>query len=134
MGFELKAEEMGVKIVPGYPPRGWWGSYDPDRHRIMYRPDLGYIQRRSTVWHELGHAYYGHVGCTPRQERQARMWAARHLIRPAAFVESARITDDLVSIAHRLNVMPEDVRHFEQSLTLEELIHLRKQIDGSHHD
>ncbi len=62
------------------------------------------------------------------------MWAARHLIRPAAFVEAARITDDLISIAHRLNVMPDDVRHFEQSLTLEELLILRQQIDGSHHD
>jgi hypothetical protein len=132
MGYELKAEEMGVRIVSGYPPRGWWGSYDPDRHRITIRPDLGYVQHRSTMWHELGHAHYRHIGCTPRQERQARMWAARHLIYPAAFVEAARITDDLISIAHRLNVMPDDVRHFEQSLTLEELLILRQQIDGSH--
>jgi hypothetical protein len=34
----------------------------------------------------------------------------------------------------RLNVMPDDVRHFEQSLTLEELLILRQQISGSHHD
>lgn len=130
MGFELKAEEMGVRIVYGYPPHGWWGSYNPDRHRITLRPDLGHIQLRSTAWHELGHAHFRHVGCTPRQERQARMWAARHLIRPRPFVEAARITDDLISIAHRLNVMPDDVRHFEQSLTLEELLHLRKEING----
>jgi hypothetical protein len=133
MGHELMAEDMGVRIVSGYPPHGWWGCYDPDRHRIIIRPDLGYIQARSTIWHELGHAHYQHVGCTPRQERQARMWAARHLIKPKAFVEAARITDDLISIAHRLSVMPEDVRHFEQSLTLDELLHLRKEIDG-HHD
>lgn len=133
MGFELKAEQMGVRIVYAHPPHGWWGCYDPDKHRIIIRPDLGHIQRRSTIWHELGHAHYQHVGCTPRQERQARMWAARHLIKPHAFIDAARITDDLISIAHRLSVMPDDVRHFEQSLTLDELLHFRKEIDGAHH-
>ena len=132
MGYEQMAEELGVTLVSGYPPHGWWGAYDPDRHRIIIRPDLGYIQARSTIWHELGHAHYQHVGCTPRQERQARMWAARHLIRPRAFIEAAQITDDLISIAHRLNVMPDDVRHFEQSLTMDELLYLRKEIDKAH--
>ena len=132
MGYERMAEHLGVTVVSGYPPHGWWGCYDPDRHRITIRPDLGYIQLQSTIWHELGHAYYRHVGCTPRQERQARMWAARHLVRPDAFIDAARITDDLISIAHRLNVMPDDVRHFEQSLTIDELLHFRKEIDGHH--
>lgn len=132
MGYERMAEDLGVTLVSGYPPYGWWGCYDPDRHRIIVRPDLGYIQARSTVWHELGHAYYQHVGCTPRQERQAKRWAARHLIRPQAFIDAARITDDLISIAHRLNVLPDDVRHFEQSLTEEELLHLRKEINKAH--
>ncbi|WP_168225744.1 hypothetical protein [Pseudarthrobacter sp. NIBRBAC000502771] len=40
------------------------------------------------------------------------------------------LTDDLVSIAHRLNVMPDEVRAWEKSLTLEELIHIRKEING----
>ncbi|MDQ0756128.1 hypothetical protein QFZ61_002115 [Arthrobacter sp. B3I4] len=35
-----------------------------------------------------------------------------------------------MSIAHRLHVMPDDVRAFEQSLTLEELIYFRKEING----
>jgi hypothetical protein len=130
MGFELKAEEMGVTVIFAHPPHGWWGSYNPDKHAIMVRPDLGYIQARSTGWHELGHARYRHVGCTPKQERQARMWAARHLIRPQAFIDAARITDDLLSIAARLNVMPDDVKAFQQSLSLEELIHFRKEING----
>lgn len=132
MGYERMAEDLGVTLVSGYPPHGWWGCYDPDRHRIIIRPDLGHIQARSTIWHELGHAYYQHVGCDPKQERQARIWAARRLIRPQAFIDAARITDDLISIAHRLNVMPDDVRHFEQSLTMDELLYLRKEIDKAH--
>lgn len=132
MGFELMAETMGVRIVSGHPPHGWWGCYDPDRHQVTLRPDLGYVQLRSTAWHELGHAYFQHVGCTPRQENQARFWAARHLINPRDFVEAAKITDDLISIAHRLCVMPDDVRYFEKSLTWDELMLLRKEIDGSH--
>jgi hypothetical protein len=131
MGFERLAEDMGVEVVLGRPPHGWWGCYDPKHHRITLLKDLGYIQLRSTAYHELGHAYFGHVGCTPAQERQARLWAARRLINPREFVEAAKITDDLISIAHRLTVMPDDVRHFEQSLTWDELMLLRKEIDGS---
>ncbi|MDJ0319794.1 ImmA/IrrE family metallo-endopeptidase [Pseudarthrobacter sp. PS3-L1] len=130
MGFEKKAEEMGVKILYKAPPHGWWGCWDPDKRHITLHPDLGYIQLRSTAWHELGHAHYEHIGHTPKQELQASVWAARHLIRPHAFVEAARITDDLISIAHRLHVLPEDVRAWEKSLTLEELIHIRKEING----
>lgn len=130
MGFELMADEMGVKVVFGLPPNGWWGCYDPDRHRITVRQDLGFIQLRSTVWHELGHAHYRHVGVTPRQEAQASAWAARHLVRVRSFIDAARITDDLLSIAHILNVMPSDVRNFEKSLSLDELFLLRKAIDS----
>lgn len=130
MGYERMAEQLSVRIHYRRPPNGWWGCWDPDRRRILIHPDLGYIQRRSTAWHELGHAYYEHVGCSPKQELQARTWAARHLIRTAAFIDAARITDDLISIAHRLHVMPDDVRAWEKSLTLEELIHIRKEING----
>lgn len=130
MGFERKADELGVIVVFGVPPHGWWGCYDPDKHHITVRKDLGYVQRRSTIWHELGHAHYRHVGSSPGQERQASMWAARHLIGARAFVDVARVTDDLISIAHILNVMPSDVRNFEKSLSLEELFLLRKAIDA----
>ncbi|WP_285240104.1 ImmA/IrrE family metallo-endopeptidase [Pseudarthrobacter sp. MEB009] len=130
MGWELKAEEMGVRVSFAHPPHGWWGCWDPDHRRIRLHPDLGPIQLRSTAWHELGHAHYEHVGRSAKQELQASVWAARHLIRPAAFIDAARITDDLISIAHRLHVMPDDVRAWEKSLTLEELIHIRKEING----
>lgn len=130
MGFEQKADEMGVRILYKRPPNGWWGAWDPDKRRILLHPELGYIQMRSTAWHELGHAHYEHVGCNPKQELQARQWATRHLIRVEAFIAAAQITDDLLSIAHRLQVMPDDVKAWEKSLILEELIHIRKEING----
>jgi hypothetical protein len=133
MGFERMAEDMGVRVVLGRPPHGWWGCYDPDLHQITLLKGLGHVQLRSTAWHELGHAHYRHVGCTPSQERQASYWAARHLINPRALISAAQISDDIISIAHRLNVMPDDVRHFERSLTVDDLILLRKEIDGTHH-
>lgn len=130
MGYEQMAEATGVRIVHKRPPNGGWGCRDPDRRRILLHPDLGHIQRRSTAWRELGHAHYKHVGCNPKQELQARAWAARHLIRTRAFIDAAQITDDLISIAHRLQVMPDDVKAWEKSLTLDELIHMRKEING----
>jgi IrrE N-terminal-like domain len=128
MGYEEKAEELGVTIIDGYPPNGWWACYDPDTHTILRHVEMAALQRRSSTWHELGHAYFRHVGCNPRQEAQASMWAARHLISPDAFVGAAQIDDDLVSIAHRLFVLPRDVRNFVKSLTTDEMLMLRKRI------
>lgn len=71
MGYEEKAEELGVTILDGYPPNGWWACYDPDSHTILRHAELGALQRRSCTWHELGHAHYRHIGCNPTY---AHLW------------------------------------------------------------
>lgn len=68
MGYERLVEEMGVNLVDGIPPNGWWGCYDPDTHTILRLKTLAPLQKRSSTYHELGHAYFRHVGCNPRQE------------------------------------------------------------------
>lgn len=130
MGWEQMAEQMGVRVVRAVPPHGWWGCWDPDKRTVTLHPGLAHIQLRSTAWHELGHVHYGHAGRSRKQEHQANVWAARHLIKPARFIHAARITDDLLTIAEHLNVMPDDVKTWQQTLTLEELIHIRKEING----
>ncbi|WP_275779632.1 ImmA/IrrE family metallo-endopeptidase [Paenarthrobacter sp. Y-19] len=128
MGYEEKAEELGVAIIDGYPPNGWWACYDPDTHTILRHVNLGALQRHSSTWHELGHAHFRHIGCNPKQEAQASMWASRHLISVDAFVAAAQIDDDLIGIAHRLFVLPRDVKYFVKSLSFEEMLELRKRI------
>jgi len=60
---------------------------------ISIRRDLGPINRRCTIAHELGHLALGHnpaaTGwCQLRQEREAETWAARLLITPDKYREA----------------------------------------------
>ena len=88
------------------------GVYLHDHHTILLDNELAPIQRRSTLMHELGHAYYRHPQSSARTEREASEWAARALIRPCELLKLSRIYDDLESVAHELGVLPRDVKHF----------------------
>lgn len=129
MGYERLADEMGVKVVDGIPPNGWWGCYDPDTHTVVRLKTLAPLQKRSSTYHELGHAFFRHVGCNPRQEAQASMWAARKLITPSAFLAAHQISDDVFTIAFHLEVMPRDVRYYLKSLSSSEVESFRKRIE-----
>lgn len=109
---EWLAGELGCTIVEAWLPDGRWGEYDADTHTIYLRPDLGPMQRRSTLVHECGHAYYGHRGTRERQERQARQFAARVLVKPCAFLKSSQAYEDPRIIAADLGVMPYDVEEY----------------------
>jgi Zn-dependent peptidase ImmA (M78 family) len=106
---------LGVSVVESPCPHGWWGFYDPARHMVTLRPHLGPVQRRSTLAHELGHAYYRHWGTTPKQERQASDWAARVLVTPGEFEAATRIFDAVAAVANELNVLPQGCSPLRQA-------------------
>lgn len=132
MGYERLVDELGVRLVDGYPPNGWWASYDHRTHTITRRPDLGSLQRRVATYHELGHAFFKHSGCDPKQEVQASIWASRQMITDSAFIEAARITDELQGIAHHLGVMKRDVEFYLRSLSYAEMVAMRHKIGWGH--
>lgn len=109
MDIERYITETGVHVVVGGLPPGWWGAYDYDTHTIFRRRSLGPTQYRSTMAHELGHAWFQHRGTTPGQEREASMWAARRLIDAEAFIDAVRVCEHRTGIAQILGVMPADV-------------------------
>lgn len=109
-------------------PPGWWGLYDHPRRTVVLRPGLAPVQRRCTLMHELGHAYYGHEGVTGKQELQADRWAARHLLTLDDVVRAARYETRRGALAADLHVLPntlevfvgmlpdDDLRHFAAAL------------------
>lgn len=88
------------------------GAYLHGLRVIMLDERLAPIQRQSTLAHELGHAFYGHVDSSLRSEREASEWASRILISRRAFSEATRIHCGEVAVAHELGVLPRDVGHY----------------------
>lgn len=121
MNTDLIVGELGVTVRTGKLPDGWWGSYNSTRHEIVLRPRLGALQRRSTLYHELGHAFYRHGCSTVFTEQQASIWAARALITDDAFIEACQISDTAQGMAHILGVLPRDVTTFISTLTPSEI-------------
>ena len=101
--------ELGVRVVEGALPDGVYGLYDDSRRVIFLESRLAPIQRRSTLAHELGPAYYGHSACKPRWELEAAVWASRLLIDDDAFMVAASMFDGAVAVANELGVLPRDV-------------------------
>lgn len=126
MDLERIVGELGVTVRAGRLPEGWWGSYNHITHEITMRPRLGGLQRRSTLAHELGHAYYRHECSTPQTERQASVWAARRLIRASEFIDACRQDDTAHGIAHILGVLPRDVKNYVTTLTPAETLLIRQ--------
>lgn len=121
MDIQQLVGELDVTVRTGHVPDGWWGSYCHIKHEIVLRPRLGALQRRSTLAHELGHAYYRHAGSTPFNERQASTWAARTLIPDDAFLDACKLADTAQGMAHILGVLPRDVDAFISALTPDEI-------------
>lgn len=93
--------EYRSKVLPSR--AGEW--YQVQR-RILVAHGLTVVQEGFVITHELGHAYHGHVGCLPAQERAANSWAADRLIDPERYVAAEAIYgQDLGSIADELGVM-----------------------------
>ncbi|MGV0109796.1 ImmA/IrrE family metallo-endopeptidase [Arthrobacter sp. CP30] len=128
MDFEKYIAETGVTVVEGSLPNGWWGAYDWRSHTIRLRPRLGVVQYGTTLGHELGHALYRHQGTTPRQERQADVWAARRLIRASDFIDALRVSESPVGVAQILGVMPANIHTYISTLSPNEVVLIRKLI------
>ena len=122
MKLDIIAADLGVSLREGSLPHGWWGAYDHRTHTITLLPNLGPIQYRSTLAHELGHAHYRHSGSTPRTERQASQWAARQLISQEAFMDAAYGADTTSGVAAILEVMPGDVETYIETLDVWEVL------------
>ncbi len=115
MELEDYAYALGVQIVTETPPGGVWGDYCNSMRTIRLRPDLGPLQRAYTLGHELGHAYYEHIGCHPRMEWDADVFAATMLIRRSEWAEITRTHDTVEAVATELGVLPKVVRiYYEQ--------------------
>lgn len=126
MHLDLIAADLGVGIREGILPSGWWGAYSHQHHSITLLPGLPPIQYRSTLAHELGHAFYRHRGIDPRYEWQASVWAARQLIDHDRFIEATLGADRVAGVASILEVMPSDVDTYVRALSSRDRRHLDK--------
>lgn len=101
------ARQLGVRVRTATTPPGCWGVWDKSRRLITLTPGMAPLQRTSTLWHELGHAYLGHDGrATGKQEAQADRFAARHLITFAELLSAVREDPRRSVVAQRLGVLP----------------------------
>ena len=126
MHLDLLAADMGVSICEAYLPHGWWGAYSHRTRTITLRPDLAPIQYRSTLAHELGHAWHGHRESTPRTEWQASIWSAKLLIRHQDYMEAVLAADHPQGVACLLEVLPRDVEMYTAGLGPAELLEMRE--------
>lgn len=109
----LWIEELQVSVLERN-LQGMFGLYIHSHQLILIDPMLAPIQRRSTLMHELGHAFYGHTESTSRAEHEASVWAARQLIPGCEFDRLTRLYDEPISVASELGVLPRDVVNFSQ--------------------
>lgn len=116
---------MGVRVRTAVTPPGWWGAYDHRRRLITLRPGLGPIQLQCTLMHELGHAHYGHVGVTGKQEALANRWAAHRLIDFDELIECAAAEQSSSAVAAAVGVMPSVLQTYLETLTKAQLQGLR---------
>lgn len=120
------AANMGVRVRAAGTPPGWWGVYDHDRRLVTLHPELGPIQRRCTLMHELGHAHYGHRHPTPKDEALADRWAARRLLDFDTVLDAVRTECRAPAIAAQLGVLPSVLDAFAATLTKDQVRELRR--------
>lgn len=97
------AEQLGIQ-VEYQSLRSHDGLWVPDSDLIILRSNMRAVHQRSTLAHELGHNFYGHISDTPKHEVQADRWAAEKLIDPREVVDLLKWSPDLVRIANELDV------------------------------
>lgn len=97
---------MGLEVHGAHIPRPRIGAYYPELNRIYFDLALTYAERRTVIAHEIGHAYYGHLCDSSRNERQADKYAATLLVNPEWYRELELINHDAEWIAAEMNVAP----------------------------
>jgi Zn-dependent peptidase ImmA (M78 family) len=99
------ADRLNIEVVYGT-LRTANGLWLPDRRTIILQPRMRRLLERSVLAHELGHVCLGHRESTPRNERQADRYAARHLIRPGDIARAAQQSPDPGAWCVELDVTP----------------------------
>ena len=94
------------------PSVGDWGQYDSSAHRITLLPELGEVQHRSVLSHEIGHALYRHDRSTARTEREATHAAHWLTISLCEFLWAVNAFESMQAVAHELGVLPSDVEAY----------------------
>lgn len=110
-----EARQMGISVHIAHiddDPR-LRGYYLADRNMIVLRWGLTRAESRAVLAHELGHAFYGHIGESPLAERQADIYAARLLIDPERYARLERINPDQHHLADELDVTVDVIYTFE---------------------
>ena len=83
---------------------GWY--VDAERVVLM-RPGLDPWNYRSTLAHELAHAYFRDDTSDPRIERRADQWAAQMLITPPEYAAAEEeVGTSIGALAYHLDVTP----------------------------
>lgn len=109
MDLDQLADALGVAVVETpYLDDGLNGQYLHHRRLILLRQGLDPWTRKSTLAHELGHAWHGDdIHGDPRLERRADQFAAQILITPAEYRLAEKLHDGHASgIAYELGVTP----------------------------
>lgn len=108
-----RAAEHGI-AVHVWDLGGLRGLYDDEERCIYLNLGLTMAEQRSTLAHELGHAYYGH-GCTiPQFEDRARKYAATLLVDPHEYARLERINPDQYWLADEFTVTPSVIFDYER--------------------
>lgn len=108
------AAALGVRLHATHLDEQTLGLYSPDEQRIYFDIRLTPNERRVTIAHELGHAYYGHDHSNPKHERQAEVFAAELLIDPEKYARLERVDPDQHRLADDLGVTVELIRTYEE--------------------
>lgn len=87
-------------------PEGRWGAWSRKERTIYVHRHLPPIHSACTIFHELGHAAMDHTTTDRREELEADVWAARHLIRPSEWRSATTAYEDLLTVADELQVLP----------------------------
>lgn len=111
IGINRWIDELGVRVVYADLPH-MHGGYMHDLRAIVVDGSMAPIQLKSTLAHELGHAFHGHEYTTPRTEREASEWGARVMIRGCKFWLATRMYDTPQEVAAELGVLPRDVVNY----------------------
>lgn len=114
------AEDMRIRLIRH--TGGIKGWYDHPTRTISTRRGMAVQQYRSTLAHELGHAWHGDIptGCghyDQRQEDRAWRFAARLLICPDEFRAAAIWHNHhMPAIADELEITQHLLDHYTQTL------------------
>jgi Zn-dependent peptidase ImmA (M78 family) len=99
------AERLGIAVVEGR-LRHANGLWVPEKRLIILKAGMRRLLERSVLAHELGHVCLGHQDDSPRNERQADRFAARHLITDDLLRQAVKQSPDPAQWCHELDVTP----------------------------